>query len=791
MDRSLGIAWHPSQPYVALATSKASVDVIELESLCRVRQLSGHTNDAHLVAYDPTGRLLTSAATDGTVRTWRTDTWEPVTVNTVSADADIPVGGAAVQLSSGRIAWLDQYRGVICIAAPDPDALLHRAVAVKTIHYTSGRAVLVGSSGTGKTCIANALLDLPFVPAESTHGMTVSSLNAETVSREDGSRVTRETLLWDLAGQPEYQLIHQLFLDDAAVGIVVFDATDPDDPFHAVKHWGRALRRVAGTCRKLLVAGRIDRGDPTVTASEIGQYCREHGFERFVATSAATGAGIDELKLRIAHMMPWDTLPVTSSPELWLKTRDYVARTATKDPLITAAALHDAFAHRNPSLGISRAEFDTVLAHAQSHGFVWRLSFGGFLLLRPDLLNGYASAVIQAARRHRDGLGCVQERDILEGNIDFRGMERIQDPSSEQVLLHAVVELFLQREIAFREGEWLVFPSRLNRGHPAPSTQGTRAVYFRFEGLPEQVYATLVVRMAHSQVFVKHMLWKNGAEFAYGSGRCAFELRTDGDGESELSLYLGDNVPQTAKRLFAHFVQEHLERRALPGTFSREVVYRCDACGWEVQDRVLLKKKIAQGQATLRCLDCEGTVSLEDALRFDPYVEGELGHRLRRMEEGADQRREVEVNMTTSAAKGSVGEFDVFLAHNSKDKGLVVVLANELRKRGISPWLDQEQVPPGRWFQDVIQAAIPRVKSAAIVIGSSGLGRWEAVELRAFISECVERDLPVIPVLLPGVRELPSELRFLRELNYVRFEDSIHDEVALSRLHWGIAQEKP
>lgn len=136
------------------------------------------------------------------------------------------------------------------------------------------------------------------------------------------------------------------------------------------------------------------------------------------------------------------------------------------------------------------------------------------------------------------------------------------------------------------------------------------------------------------------------------------------------------------------------------------------------------------------------------------------------------------------------GEFDIFLAHNSVDRVTIVKLGSNLRARGISPWIDVEQVPPGRWFQDVLQSVVRRVSSVAVVIGTSGLGRWQAAELRASISRCVEDGIPVIPVLLPGVKEIPSNLLFLRELNAVAFEHSVDEDVPLQRLAWGITGRK-
>lgn len=37
--------------------------------------------------------------------------------------------------------------------------------------------------------------------------------------------------------------------------------------------------------------------------------------------------------------------------------------------------------------------------------------------------------------------------------------------------------------------------------------------------------------------------------------------------------------------------------------------------------------------------------------------------------------------------------FDVFLAHNSIDKPQVRAIAVELKRRGLNPWLDEEQIP--------------------------------------------------------------------------------------------------
>lgn len=135
-------------------------------------------------------------------------------------------------------------------------------------------------------------------------------------------------------------------------------------------------------------------------------------------------------------------------------------------------------------------------------------------------------------------------------------------------------------------------------------------------------------------------------------------------------------------------------------------------------------------------------------------------------------------------------QFDVFLAYNSADKPQVRTVANELKKRGLQLWLDEEQIAPGDLFQEAIQKAIPQIKSAAIFIGTTGLGRWQVIELQTLTSQFINRGIRVIPVLLPGIDKIPDDLLFLQQFNWVSFE-KLNDQEAFDNLEWGITDIKP
>ncbi len=136
-------------------------------------------------------------------------------------------------------------------------------------------------------------------------------------------------------------------------------------------------------------------------------------------------------------------------------------------------------------------------------------------------------------------------------------------------------------------------------------------------------------------------------------------------------------------------------------------------------------------------------------------------------------------------------KFDVFLAHNSKDKPQVRAIAEELRKRGLKPWLDEEQMLGGDTALEEIQKGISLSKSVAFFIGLDGSGNWQGnLELPITVNLVLYSGLRLIPVLLPGVQEIPKapQYFFLSTKIWISFE-SIDDAKALNRLEKSIRKQ--
>src|SRR5262249_2519883 len=137
------------------------------------------------------------------------------------------------------------------------------------------------------------------------------------------ARVDREIWLWDFGGQADQRLIHQLYIEGAAVAILVFDG-QKQDVFETLGQWDRDLTRASRKpFTKLLAAGRVDAGGLRVSRAEIEKFARDRGFRgRVFETSAKVGTECDDLKQAILDAIEWQNIEWRTSPLIFKRLKD-------------------------------------------------------------------------------------------------------------------------------------------------------------------------------------------------------------------------------------------------------------------------------------------------------------------------------------------------------------------------------------------------------------------------------------------------------------------------------------
>ncbi len=798
-DCVFSVAWSLDGKTLASGSIDKTIRIWNLDTGQQTDILEVHTGNVRSVSFSYDGSLLASKSNDGTVRLWRTGTWETVATLGEPASYYWPPS-VAFHPNAPILATLGEKDTVIRIWELDFATLLGNTPITHSFYYTNAKVVLVGDSGVGKSGLGLVLTGQPFVPTESTHGRSVWTFESREVELDNLRKETRQTLLWDLAGQPGYRFIHQLHLNEVAVALVLFDARSETDPFAGVYHWDRALRQAqrvqdnsALPLKKFLVAARVDRGGKSVSHERIESLLRELAFDGYFETSAKEEKGITELAEAIKEAIDWSALPKVTSNDLFQQIKDFLlAEKEAGHLLSTTEDLYRTFL-KSPNApedtGELHAQFETCIGRVESRDLIRRLSFGNLVLLQSELLDSYASALVNAVKDEPDSLGSIAEEKARAGNFSVPRDERLKNKEQERLLLIAMVEDLLNHEIVLREqaddGSYLVFPSQSTRENPdLPDPEG-KAVIFDFEGPVQNIFATLAVRLSHSGVFKKKETWKDAITFtARVGGTCGMFLRNIGEGRGELTLFFEKTIGEETRFYFEEYVHTHLQRRAIAESIQRRRFNVCPTCGEPFTDSQVRRRREA-GFDSIRCNVCDTQVSILDKEeRLTPMRQAVV----QEMDRSADAQRDLSAAASKLQGKIATRDFDVFLCHNVKAKPKVKEIGEKLKEQGILPWLDEWELRPGLSWQQHLEKQIRHIKSVAVFVGKDGIGPWQQKEIQGFLIKFANRNCPVIPVLLPDAPRKPRLPIFLESLTWVDFRVQAPDP--MERLIWGITGER-
>jgi WD40 repeat protein/GTPase SAR1 family protein len=617
----LSLAWSQNN-LLASGSMDRTIRIWDPDTGRQLRVLEGHTGIVSSVFFSPRGDLLASKANDDTVRLWRCDTWQEI-ARLSEPSLDGWLYGLAFHPTESVLATLGEEDGeknqVIRIWNLDRSVLHPTA---PSLHHTTAKIVLVGDSGVGKTGLGWRLAHKKFKEHPSTHGQQFWVLNELGHQRRDGTEC--EAVLWDLAGQPDYRLIHALFLDDADLAMVLFNPTDWQDPLHGVDFWLNALSHRQGRpCRTILVGARTDVGEPTLMPAEIESFCQARGITgSYTGTSARTGQGLDKLIARMKEQIAWDEMTTTVTTATFKRIKEYVLG-LKEDPnreivLTDPAGLRAQLQATDPSWEFSDDEMMTAVGHLANYGYVQVLrtaSGAHAILLAPDLLNNLAASFVLEARRNPRGLGALEEALVLNGKYAFRELAGLSQHEQE-ILLDAATVLFLEHTICFRESlgsqTFLIFPELINRKKPPiDEVETDDDVSYTVTGQVENVYSALVVLLGYTSVFTRTDQWQNQAQYQaryeVGPGEvCAFRQMAEREGEIEFILSFGPKVGQSVRLLFQGLFEKILAGRKVSVTRYLPLVCKC---GYRLE-RATVTRAISDQDQFLFCNKCGKKIQL-------------------------------------------------------------------------------------------------------------------------------------------------------------------------------------
>jgi hypothetical protein len=277
---------------------------------------------------------------------------------------------------------------------------------------------------------------------------------------------------------------------------------------------------------------------------------------------------------------------------------------------------------------------------------VWELKFGSWVLLQPERINAYAQAVIQTTRADELERGCLPEERVLNGALTYHASMPRLETDEERFVLLAMHQTLVERGLCLREhteaGPLLIFPSFYRRERPELVGHPAVLVSYRFNGFLDDIYATLVVRLHHTQPFAQDQLWRYAADFKTLTGKqLGVKLTRRAEGAGELEVYFDPGIPMEEKIIFSKYVHEHLLRYG--NEVERFRHYVCPHCGTPVGNRDVAMKKHAEGKKNILCVNCEKRVPLSDKLE-ELFASDQTKQRVRELEEQSATVLESESN---------------------------------------------------------------------------------------------------------------------------------------------------
>jgi small GTP-binding protein len=676
------LAWMPDSPILATAGKGWFVRIWNTQRGEPVAVLQAHMGSVLGVSFSFDGKLLASKSMDGTVRLFRTDTWDEVAQFEDPVSPMLLRGGIAFSPTRHVLATMGAGGRAVRIWNIDMEALLSQRKRPMTAHAVSAKVVLVGEGRAGKSSLALRMAQGEYQELGSTHGMRFWTLAAEALSAESSpaAGVQRELILWDMGGQEEYRQVHQLFLKDASAALMVMEPGRGQTALDELEGWNQHLvnQTRERPVRKLLVGTKMDDEHAPVNTIALQQFVKQHQFADYMLTSAKTGRGISELKMALSQVIDWEGIERISQPALFQRLREHIYRLReARRVVLTFTELEEELRREFKEVFDPQA-LRAVVAQLARQGLVadTRMADGTrALILEVEQVERYASSLILAARDNPHGVPAIDmaKMQLLKAHFPRIKPEERLRRDQELIVLDCVIQLLLEHGLCLRHEGLLIFPSLFQPMLEEPGADLPHAVslLYDFSGAIDNIYASLVTSLAISQRFGPPRLWKNRAEFGRAgedaSGVRRVQQHGQGaKGQARLDVYFAVHTPQSTRDLFVSFIEDHLHEQGVDLVEKLDVTCVCG----QVFPEAVVQARIDAKKQDIICPVCEHrtplTLGAQQALARNPELVGQLrALRTRIREQRSQSITETKVSMTEAERAPQQQDMPIRILHLS------------------------------------------------------------------------------------------------------------------------------
>ena len=151
---------------------------------------------------------------------------------------------------------------------------------------------LIGDGGVGKTSMAQRYVHGVFI---ADYKATIGTFISKKEWHFEKLDTSVKFIIWDLAGQDQFQRLWPDYMTDTRAGIIMFDVTNKKS-FENIKKWNEIITRVAHpNVILILIGNKVDLQDSREVSSEEGMELAKELKIYYMETSVKTNKNIDEV----------------------------------------------------------------------------------------------------------------------------------------------------------------------------------------------------------------------------------------------------------------------------------------------------------------------------------------------------------------------------------------------------------------------------------------------------------------------------------------------------------------
>ena len=585
------------------------------------------------------------------------------------------------------------------------------------------KLLIVGEPGAGKTTLAKKIENPDYELREnekSTEGIAVIRYEFPL----ENSKTFRINI-WDFGGQEIYHATHQFFLTKRSLYVLVADTRKEDTDFY---YWMNVVELLSDNSPMLIV--KNEKQDRQREIPERQLKAQFGSLKEILATNLATKRGLTEILKEIQYRI--GSLPHIGSalPKTWVKVREALEndmRNHIRLDEYIAICEKNGFTKLQDKLQLSGYLHDLgVCLHFQDDPLLKKT-----VIIKPEW-GTYAVYKVLDNSQVRRNFGRFTKSDLAKiWNEDkYSGMQ------------DELLQLMLNFQLCYKIPDCCdiyIAPQLLTENQPDYEWNETDNLFLRYtyEFMPKGIITRFIVAM-HKWISEQRYVWKSGL-ILEKDGTLAEVIEYYG--KREIRIRISGNSKRDFMTIITHELDKiHDSYNRLK--YDKMIPCNCLSCRGNPEPHFYpfdeLREFISDGQNEIQC-------------RKKPY-------------KMVNVRGLIDDIISPDISNIPVKKKKVFISYATEDYATAKRLYDDLKKNGITAWLDRENLLPGQTWRDEIPRVIRKSNHVILLISKHSVEKTGYIQVeQKFVIDFIKQFPPnrifVIPVRLDNTELLYEELK--------------------------------